>query len=65
VAVQDLLTELRIAPAHLSLMAQGFAPSYAGAPAGLPVPTCLVQLSPVVARKLAAVIDVQVPPLAN
>lgn len=58
VAIQDLLSELRIDATCLVVMAKGYSPDYPGAvdwPAGDPRwknPYCRVQLSKVVAEKL-------------
>lgn len=56
VAVQDLLEELRISPACLETMANGYSPDYPGANVNKnrewKNPYCKVQLSMVVAQKL-------------
>lgn len=54
VAVQDLLTELRVEPSDLHAMAEGYSPDYPGGPNGeLPSGSrCKIQISMVVANKL-------------
>ena len=54
VAIQDLLTELRVDPSDLHAMAEGYSPDYPGGPNGeLPsMSRCKVQISMVVANKL-------------
>ncbi len=59
VAVQDLLSELRIGPWELATMAKGYAPDYSGTlgPNGTVASahsTCKIQISQVVASKLVA-----------
>ena len=52
VAVQDLLIELRISPEQLEIMAGGCSPEYVQFSRGINKPTCKVQISQMVARKL-------------
>lgn len=59
VAVEDLLTELRIDEISLNAMAEGYSPDYPGSPLGdgkWDNPYCKVQLSKVVAQKLRNVL---------
>jgi hypothetical protein len=55
VATQDLLSELRINPEELKIMANGYAPNYPGA--SKKYSDCKVQLSQVTARKLYDALD--------
>ncbi len=55
-ATRDLLSELRVGPENLEVMAKGYSPDYPGAPTSDPgkPSQCKVQLSKVVAGKLIA-----------
>ena len=52
VAVQDLLSELRISPEELAIMAKGYSPDYPGVLEGDAYSNCKIQLSAVTAKKL-------------
>ena len=59
VAVEDLLSELRISPAELEIMAWGYAPDYPGVLPKGGYSNCKVQLSTVTARKLFEALELE------
>ena len=57
VAVEDLLSELRINPSELKIMAHGYSPDYPGVNKKGEKSDCKVQLSAITARKLYDALD--------